>query len=754
MKSKKEAENGWGFAFQKFNYPAESRILPTALALSVLSQYLSNTDSAINQERSWLGTKQNSDGGFGEEGSTIYETAYSLLALLNTGSEVTEDAIIEGIDYLKGLQDSNGSWNNDEFSTAVALRVLFSSPLDCPIMEADPVGATLFLEKDGADLVFDWDEVADAYGYYIYRWNPRTKELVVPPDVELYNAGTNYRQIGALLDTSTIYYKIFALECRITPTPSPTPTWTATYPPTFTPTITATGTNTPTATPTPTPTPIVPALRIDRPLDSGDLNGDGFEDFIGLRDKQLVIFIYTEAGFLEIGHPLGNHVYSAFIKDFNGDETLDIVLGEQSGFRIFLNNGAAQMIEDLFVSTQHAVRDVKAADVDGDGDNDLVVTGGSLVVFLNELQTTGQFVLSQILPCFTNVQSLLAADVNSDMDTDIVAGGKCFFGHGDGTFEDSGQKLGMKQAVKVLGGDIDQDGDTDLVVIDLGCQTSHSRACVVLLMNDGQGTFHGFTTIPLAEKPETGIVGDWDNDGDLDLYIGTSQGDENVFLMNDGSGNFTRLNNENARFENTFGVSGCVTFDLGAGDGDLDIISGSEKAGSYVYLNTAASFHVNSRPQPPANFQSYSAGNDLVLTWGAGFDDESSSLHYFLRVGTSPGGDDIVETEVGPSAAVKTSFGNAWYAHQKVLKGVLSASKSIGYYWSVASVDHNLSRSQWSAEQVTVFPFGKGVQEGNTDSISGQTNKRDNRLHRQKEIPAAYYLRPFIVDKVVATSLQ
>ncbi len=83
----------------------------------------------------------------------------------------------------------------------------------------------------------------------------------------------------------------------------------------------------------------------------------------------------------------------------------------------------------------------------------------------------------------------------------------------------------------VAWGDYDGDGDLDLYVSDTESASS-------LYRNDG-GVFVDATTLPLGDAGyNTGVAwADYDNDGDLDLYVGTSYGANKLF-RNEGGGAF------------------------------------------------------------------------------------------------------------------------------------------------------------------------------------------------------------------------
>lgn len=82
-------------------------------------------------------------------------------------------------------------------------------------------------------------------------------------------------------------------------------------------------------------------------------------------------------------------------------------------------------------------------------------------------------------------------------------------------------------------GDYDNDGDPDLYV----CASAANK----LFRNDGGGVFVNVTNGPLSDPHGGGSAaawGDYDNDGDLDLYL-VNRGQANLLLRNDGAAVFT-----------------------------------------------------------------------------------------------------------------------------------------------------------------------------------------------------------------------
>ena len=78
--------------------------------------------AALQRGEEWLASRQRPDGGFGEEGSTVYETADAVLYLLHTTFPKAQIAL--ALDWLRSRQLADGSWNESTYQTALALRAL------------------------------------------------------------------------------------------------------------------------------------------------------------------------------------------------------------------------------------------------------------------------------------------------------------------------------------------------------------------------------------------------------------------------------------------------------------------------------------------------------------------------------------------------------------------------------------------------------------------------------------------------------
>lgn len=157
--------------------------------------------------------------------------------------------------------------------------------------------------------------------------------------------------------------------------------------------------------------------------------------------------------------------------------------------------------------------------------------------------------------------------------------------NGDGTVSNLGESNGTEgthsrydtwgHTIGTAVGDIDNDGDFDLVAANLAHPFYyHFSDRTNVLINDGSG---GFTNegdargIYYRETHSNPTLFDADNDGDLDLFITAVYPErDSDFYLNDGAGNFTLANYENGLVvQNGWGAA-AADYDQ---DGDVDMLA-------------------------------------------------------------------------------------------------------------------------------------------------------------------------------------
>lgn len=167
--------------------------------------------------------------------------------------------------------------------------------------------------------------------------------------------------------------------------------------------------------------------------------------------------------------------------------------------------------------------------------------------------------------------------------TDVTEEAGVSFTHVTGARGD----LHMPETMGAGGGflDIDADGHLDLYLVNSGDLTGVTSASSALYRNAGDGTFVDITVAAgVGARGRYGMgcaVGDYDNDGDADLYV-TAFG-PNLLYRNEGDGTFTDVT-ASASVADPAWSAGATFSDVDL-DGDLDIY-----VANYVEYELAANY--------------------------------------------------------------------------------------------------------------------------------------------------------------------
>lgn len=330
-----------------------------------------------------------------------------------------------------------------------------------------------------------------------------------------------------------------------------------------------------------------------------DYDGDGLIDILILNASTAAgiyssntLYRNTGQGFESVGAgvlPEHNGKFSsAAFADYNDDGTKDLYLGAFNlGSMDFLqnylfaqNNGGSFALAEAGspVTDQHNTIGCSWGDIDGDGWVDLFIANNSTsfsgalnALYRNNGDGTFSAVENDIVVTESSYFSFSGnwADVDGDKDLDLYvanasAPDQLYYNDGQGHFtlyEDEEAFFNVNDNLSYRGswGDYDNDGDLDLFV--------SSANKNYLYNNDGLGRFRRVEGSWEVERiTPAGTWADFDNDGDLDLFITSIQNNQNTLFRND-SGIFEL--EEDAFIPALDGFPGIADFD---GDGFLDVV--------------------------------------------------------------------------------------------------------------------------------------------------------------------------------------
>ncbi len=247
-----------------------------------------------------------------------------------------------------------------------------------------------------------------------------------------------------------------------------------------------------------------------------------------------------------VQYPTGLYPTDAFVGRLNSDNRLDIAVTNRDSntVSVFLNraNSAYYQKVDYAVGTNPS--GIYGGDIDDDGDIDLVVSNkgsGNISVLKNN--GSGGFASAVNYPAGVNPSAIFLIDVDDDEDIDAIITNMTvglitvFYNDGTGSFSSSSSfNVGANtMPVALFACDFSGLGNpVDIAVVD------NSGDAVIIMENNGWGAFSACGSFQVGSAPNNIHGGDIDNDGDIDLVVANYKlANAASVLINNGNCSFT-----------------------------------------------------------------------------------------------------------------------------------------------------------------------------------------------------------------------
>ena len=268
---------------------------------------------------------------------------------------------------------------------------------------------------------------------------------------------------------------------------------------------------------------------------AGDVNGDGKIDLaVGTHNSGAVAILLGNGigGFAPAVYNFlsGGNVMDVKMGDFNHDGWLDLAVidtwdsARRNTVRILLGNGTATFAPAVSYQATNPgtiVARLAVADFNGDGSLDLVIgshNSGTVSTLLgNGNGTFGSPVLHSV---GNNPISVITGDFNGDGKADIAAANNAsssatiLLGNGDGTFQAAIHSALTGRPTGLASGDFNGDGRLDVAVT-----LDQPANRVSILLGNGTGAFPAVFHFVAGIVPVHVGVGDFNGDGKSDMAV-------------------------------------------------------------------------------------------------------------------------------------------------------------------------------------------------------------------------------------------
>lgn len=426
----------------------------------------------------------------------------------------------------------------------------------------------------------------------------------------------------------------------------------------------------------------------DQDLFAGGETVSGFSCKLYKNDNNSFTFYASLIGLEDVASDWG---------DYDNDGDMDLVY---TGRTLNLTAHQTKLYRNdngVFVQVNHSMTGfrfgtIKFIDYDLDGDKDIFMGGDYYSI--NNLETTKMY--QNNAGIFTEVNANLPSyvhysnwtDIDGDAYPDLIMLDQYdsikVMRNVNGIFVPMATAFVICDTKNIALGDYDEDGDIDLMY--------GSNDLLKIYRNDNL-TFVDINSSIVIESWGEINLADGDNDGDLDIQ--TSH--PSLKIYSNINHQFSNANLICNFTQNAYQFPTSKALDL-EGDGDIDFFLENNFYTDFCAVLINSGLPTNNPPSIPAITGAAINNNNATISWNAVIDDSTNDtvITYNVSVGTTPAAIDVLSHEANLVSGKRlvSEAGNAYANNAITLTNLPSGT----YYTSVQSIDASFLASQFSAE--------------------------------------------------------
>jgi hypothetical protein len=324
---------------------------------------------------------------------------------------------------------------------------------------------------------------------------------------------------------------------------------------------------------------------------AADMDNDGDIDILSASVSDSTIAWYENDGAADpswTASDIATSAYGAtsvFAADMDGDGDMDIVSASQNDHTIaWYENTATFSFDPTWTASDIATSvsgaaSVFAADMDGDGDMDIVsasMNDDTIAWYENDGAANPSWTAADIDTNADGAYDVHVADMDNDGDLDILSASQSddtiawyeSDGNANPSWAASNIDTNADGAKSVFAADMDNDGDIDIL------SASYNDDTIAWYENDGESdpSWTASDIVTDADGAWSVFAADMDNDGDMDIVSASMLDDTIAWYENDGAANPAWTASDIATSAD--GARSVFVADMD-GDGDMDILSAS-----------------------------------------------------------------------------------------------------------------------------------------------------------------------------------